>query len=580
MNKNIFILCVCCIFIMAFNPVMAKESSPEDYIGYWIDEYGKLTDPAYSLKIKRIRSIFKKMRKIILMSHLSILNHAKSPSLCIRSGHIIITKKAIDICYNTPDMLSGDSRMAFVIGHEMAHLKNGDFWYANNDLPPPKKHPQKKGQSLPQLSLQEPLEIRQKKELRADRFGIVYMSFCDFNPSVIVDSNGSNFFQDWLDISGRLLHNENDSHPSPYKRAQDLLAEIKTVINHLDYFNIGLRLYQLGRYDDALEFFEFFSSEYPCKAVINNIGLIHYQKAMKKLMECDPQKAKRFKLSTAIDFETTAMLFSNNDRDRYREGCADDLFDDAIDYFENAYLHDKSYLHALINYSSALIMSGKYEKARGIIKDDILIHDKQNPAAINNLAVALYLLGKDEDTAFEADMFKQASQKLIRVIQQYPDFSLAYYNLERLQNIRKRNAAANESWDNYLSILQKKNIPATKNIPFHEPSPYTFGSIDNSTISQFKGLNKREIKLSSVDCEYFTKGETKVIAFDGIVEIVEKPLEKSLNIERLISQYGRPGHIYDNFNDKKVYLYPRFALEIEGEQIKKVIYFKTPEKKD
>jgi tetratricopeptide (TPR) repeat protein len=565
---------------MAFNSVMAKDSSPEDYIGYWIDEYGKLTDPAYSLKIKRVRSIFKKMRKIILMSHLSILNHAKSPSLCIRSGHIIITKKAIDICYNTPDMLSGDSRMAFVIGHEMAHLKNGDFWYANNDLPPPKKHPQKKGQSLPQLSLQEPLEIRQKKELRADRFGIVYMSFCDFNPSVIVDSNGSNFFQDWLDISGRLLHNENDSHPSPYKRAQDLLAEIKTVINHLDYFNIGLRLYQLGRYDDALEFFEFFSSEYPCKAVINNIGLIHYQKAMKKLMECDPQKAKRFKLSTAIDFETTAMLFSNNDRNRYREGCADDLFDDAIDYFENAYLHDKSYLHALINYSSALIMSGKYEKARGIIKDDILIHDKQNPAAINNLAVALYLLGKDEDTAFEADMFKQASQKLIRVIQQDPDFSLAYYNLERLQNIRKRNAAANESWDNYLSILQKKNTPATKNIPFHEPSPYTFGSIDNSTISQFKGLNKREIKLSSVDCEYFTKGETKVIAFDGIVEIVEKPLEKSLNIERLISQYGRPGHIYDNLNDKKVYLYPRFALDIEGEQIKKVIYFKTPEKKD
>ena len=71
-----------------------------------------------------------------------------------------------------------------------------------------------------------------------------------------------------------------------------------------------------------------------------------------------------------------------------------------------------------------------------------------------------------------------------------------------------------------------------------------------------------------------------MIAFDGIVEIVEKPLEKSLNIERLISQYGRPGHIYENFNDKKVYLYPRFALEIEGEQIKKVIYFKTPEKKD
>ncbi|KPA10886.1 TPR repeat-containing protein, partial [Candidatus Magnetomorum sp. HK-1] len=154
-----------------------------------------------------------------------------------------------------------------------------------------------------------------------------------------------------------------------------------------------------------------------------------------------------------------------------------------------------------------------------------------------------------------------------------------YYNLEHLQNIRKRNAAANESWENYQTILQKNKTPPTKNIPFHEPSPFNFERIDDSNIFEFKDFKKREIKLSSVDCEYFTKGETKVIAFEGIVEIVEKRIEKPFDIEKLISLYGRPIHIYDSFLDKKVYLYPQFALAIEGKWAKKVIHFEPPEQK-
>ncbi|MDM8543600.1 hypothetical protein QUF90_21205 [Desulfococcaceae bacterium HSG9] len=95
-------------------------------------------------------------------------------------------------------------------------------------------------------------------------------------------------------------------HPTPEKRCAFLRTNMKAVKHDIDLFYIGVRLYQLGRHEDALAFIEDFRKKYPCREAFNNLGLIHYQMAVHALAKCDYDRACRFKLATMPDTETRA----------------------------------------------------------------------------------------------------------------------------------------------------------------------------------------------------------------------------------------------------------------------------------
>ena len=44
-------------------------------------------------------------------------------------GYIVLSKHAVEILYKNVSSIVGDTRTAFVLGHELAHLANDDHWH-------------------------------------------------------------------------------------------------------------------------------------------------------------------------------------------------------------------------------------------------------------------------------------------------------------------------------------------------------------------------------------------------------------------------------------------------------------------
>ncbi|KPA10820.1 hypothetical protein MHK_008977 [Candidatus Magnetomorum sp. HK-1] len=50
-------------------------------------------------------------------------------ALSFPDGTVVISTGVIDLCYLDVTPKVGDGRLAFILGHELAHLSNNDFWH-------------------------------------------------------------------------------------------------------------------------------------------------------------------------------------------------------------------------------------------------------------------------------------------------------------------------------------------------------------------------------------------------------------------------------------------------------------------
>jgi len=574
--------------LLAFT-AFPSTNSPIDYANWWIKQYGTW-DTNHELVI-RVHKVFDRVLAVAdkqgnYFPKLIILRSANGNyALCLKDGSVLISKKAIEICYNNKDMDKCDSKIAFIIAHELSHLAKNDFW---KPLIKIQKHnstqSKNKDSNNTFFQIENDLKDEQKKEIEADDFAIVYMAMAGYNPRVIIGNSETNFFHEWLKQSDS-NSSPNDPHPAPDNRVENIKKRINNIVNHVEHFNIGVRLYQLGKLRDALAFFESFCEKFPSREVYNNIGLIHYKLAIQKMAKCDKQSAYRFKLSTALDINTIAsqMIYKNN----FKEKCKDDLFKLALRYLRKACEKDPFYLPAHINYSSALIMAGKYSKSVGVLLDESLQNNKANPGALNNLAVSFYLLGPNP--FISVDMFKDATAILKDLIKKYPEYSSSYYNLGRIQDERGRYAASKDNWKKFLKF-EKKGVYAqeiskffdykiadtkSKIKPFEESCPIRFGEIDISTEKQLKNYQKKVIKIGTIYCEVYSNNNIRAIALDDVVEIVEAPINKPVNIISFNEKYGKPLKTFENLSGSKTLLFKKFAVDIQNDKIIRVIHFES-----
>jgi len=138
-------------------------------------------------------------------------------------------------------------------------------------------------------------------ELKADAYGILYASMAGYHPSALLQKNSTIFFHNWS-------HQVSASHPSPKSRAAQIKHQITSIRSTIMLFHIGLRLYQLGKYEDALPLLIAFQKTFPCREVSNLIGRIYYQQAINDLEEYDQQKAFQYKLSAMATWSDNARV--------------------------------------------------------------------------------------------------------------------------------------------------------------------------------------------------------------------------------------------------------------------------------
>lgn len=392
--------------LLAFSFASAgAEDLSKDQRQWWIDNYG-LIDAKTEPLVARAEKIFNRVaaaadKKGNRLPKLVVIGGKGDPyAVTIRDGSVILTFEGLKICYKNGAPETGDSRLAFLIGHELAHLAKDDFWHGSAFAAVSSYKDETQVRRILTSQLEKTggsLDFVKTQELQADSYGIIYMTMAGYDPKAIIGPDGTNFFQYWVSqITGKLAYGD-EAHVSPEARAEFVRNELRPVIDALDRFGHGVQLYQNGKYQDAASFFESFIEKYPGREVYNNLGLSHYQLAMKALSECNELLPVYFKLPMVLDSETTAQKLRET---AAGEGAAcfqnetyQSNLQEAVRFFEEAGKKETTYLPARINLSTALIMSGDYAKAISVA-DETLKVDPNSPEALNNKAVAEYLFGK------------------------------------------------------------------------------------------------------------------------------------------------------------------------------------------
>ena len=506
--------------------------------------------------------------------------------MCLSNGTVILTQKGLEFCYQDTDEASGDSRLAFVLGHELAHLAENDFWEWSAFETVKQLGSKERGlqKLLDQLKKPGDREERKKKELKADEYGLLYALIAGYDPKAIADEKGKNFVQEWLNqITGEIAYSD-EYHPAPQQRAAFLLAHMQKISNKLYLFHFGVRLYQLGRYEEALDFLKAFQNEFPCREVFNNIGLTHYQLALNALAMYDKDRAYRYKLSGILDTETRAeklvrrnLLSEKEARERFRKHIGK-----AIECFKKARDNDLSYMPARVNLSSAYILKGSYAKAIGVLKDVLNIR-MDLPEALNNQAIAKYL----DRMSDKLDFTEQTIRALQKLTKEYPKHSGGFYNLGRILAENGKMSEARVTWEKYLS-LSSSNVYAeairTKlGIPLPKKSDETsqnfaetpFVRIDEdyeSVKTHLTGFATYPVELENLSGKYFLKENIRILMLEDVIKLVESPVEQEMAFSEL-KKYGIPYRALKNFSGIRTFVYEKFALDVRNDRVTKVVYF-------
>ena len=591
MRKGILLL----IFLFSTtSPALAD--SPRDFASWWIKNYG-VVDSKIDPLVGRAEKVFERVSAAAdkmgsRFPRLVIINADGDPyAQVIKDGSVILTHGGLKICYKGVSPEKGDSRLAFILGHELAHLAKDDFWHSSAFAAVKEFGDDKrvKEELMKQFKwdMTDPKtkEFMKKQELQADSYGLIYMTMAGYDPKAIIDKDKTNFFEDWVSqITGKVAYSD-PNHPSPIERAEFLRTQLGPVVDTLNYFNFGVRLYQLGRYSDAILLLEAFKEKFPSREVFNNIALCHYQLAMKALFACDEALPVRFKLPTVLDRDTLAVQLRTPGMESLQ--CLKSRtflkhIEDAVRYLQIAVEMDPIYLPARINLSSAWILAGEHPKALGVIDEIIKLHP-QTPEALSNKAIALYLFGK----ANNIDTADQAIAILKEVSDKHPSFSDALYNMAFIQSERGRKAASAETLKRFLKVEpagiyaqaarerlglksdDKEILRKTSDMK----SPVKLGEIRGETEKQLRGMKGKKFSFGPFRGEIYEGGGIRILAIDHTVEIVEKEIDTITTLSDFRKTHGEPIKRLKSLYGMTL-LYNNFGVDVVDGKVKKVVYFK------
>jgi tetratricopeptide (TPR) repeat protein len=539
-------------------PMDAKSSA-----SWWIATYG-LMDPADSLA-RRAQEVFRRVgaaadKRSNRLPKLVLLRRPVEPqSKALPDGSVLLNRAAIELCYRGGREAAGDAKLAFVVGHELSHLANDDFWGG----------PASFGSDTTAGALSE----QRMRERKADSHGIVYAALAGYDPHAV--TSGS-FLAEWVsprgpDEAARAARDQNE-------RVELIRADLLRVVDDLEVFSFGVRLLQLGRYADAVVLLERFRTTFPSREVLNNVGFAHLQLALRFLAACDPALYVRFKLPLVVDPETLAASASVPAPVPQTRGlpapalsCTSAArfqapWSEAVRNFQLARNGDPTYTPAYVNLATALLLAGNGTEALNEANSALKV-DPANRAAKLQRAVALYLMGGENDI----DTLGAAVDALRRLQQADRGSADVAYNLARILTERDRSAAASESWRRFLELERSGSYAAEAARWLPEPppspppparpkaalpaSPLALGSDVMDAKRTLTG--EHEIREGSFRGTILRFDSFSALAIDDVVELVEKPSKATASP---LDAYG-PAQRVESGRRGDLYFYPGLMVE-------------------
>lgn len=594
MLKRIVIITIA-LSIAVITPANAGDG--RDSAVWWVKTYGGLSAKDEPL-VARAERIFDKVaaaadKNTKRFPRLVVVNYAFDPyAASIQDGSIILTFGGLKLCYQGVNQAKGDARLAFVLGHELAHSAKDDYWHAAafaavKEYKGSKVKERKTllkylqdtaGQGVGEKSK----EVGKVRELQADSYGLIYMAMAGYDPKAVVDQDGTNFFREWItQITGRSAF-EGPGHPNTQERAEFFRAQLASIADEVALFTFGVRLYQIGRYEDALLLLDRFREKFPSREVFANIGLAHFQLAMKELAACDPTAPFRFKLPTIVDVKTLAANTTrggNNacrDNEGYRRSLAS-----AIRHLEMAASKDQQHFPTQVNLATAYIFAGEYARAMAAA-DTALKLSPDNPLAINCKAVALNLFGR----LGGLDSTDAALVMLRGAAARNPEITDSLYNQAALAAEREREAAAKEAWKAFLAkepagpyarvaakhlgLAVEAGQPASRNDNLKPP--VKLGEINGETAQFLKGVSKRSFSIGRTAIDVYDGKEVRALAINGNIEVIETVLEKPRDLVEFKHEHGEPLRGLTTTVGTTL-VYRNFAVDVHDGGVKRMVFF-------
>ena len=598
----------CIVFFLIIICIGILSGSDRDFTQWWIENYGDyaLNKGKGDPKVGWASEVFQRIQAAAdkgearLPRFFIIATGGKPYAQAIPDGGIIINPTTLDICYGGVDRAEGDLRMAFILGHELAHLANKDFMHQEAFQTLQEYGEKKAREKLAgyfQLSDPEKAKYFKQQELLADQRGALYAAMVGYDISGLF-SGKNNFLRHWARQAGiGFAYDQNPRHPSFEKREQFLRTQLSAVAIQVELFKAGVLLFQVDSFHDSEAAFREFTRVYPAREVLNNIGACFLDLALQHLYLKYKDDYYRFRFSTPIDYSTTAeTLRPRGEGDYLKDKEVARFLSKAEEYFRLAVERDSHDRACRCNLAVVSILKKEYARAQAEC-DFILKNDPRDVNALVNKAIAFYYYGKSEDL----DTTQKAIQLLENARKLDPANFEALYNLASLKQARNRMAGARQYWEKYLAL------PSTPKDNFYShvywrlygeaapvsarqftvpamPAGVRLGEEFSRIEKKWSSGLKKEFKLGneensdkenwSISLQVLVKDNIRVIALDGIVELVEQEGVPAEKFEDILRRFGTPQKVV-RLSGGNFYVYKErgFSVKEVGGKVSSYTWF-------
>lgn len=440
----------------------ARSDPPSDrraQVQFYIETYG-LSDPEHYPQVSRAYRIFSQISQVAdkqgkRLPRLQVINSPGDPwAIALPDGYVVLSRRAVEIAYQGVAEAVGDTRLAFVLGHELAHLAKNDFWHQEvyqalaGDVSASTARLREllaTADGATGSATAGALATLRLKEAEADDLGFLYAGLAGFAVDTLLGrmaDDQPDFFQHWLAQTQTDLDRQ---HPTPAERAHLLRARLRGLQDKLAFFHYGVRLAHFGRYDDAEYFLREFQQVFPGREVFGNLGYLELQRALRMMPTA---WAHRYCLWPVLDPNTRAAALNVRGA---ADGSEDELpplaragLEQSVAYSRRAAEADASYLPARLNLAAAYFFLGEIYKARAVIEEARQLAPEDG--AVRNLrALILYQEG------LESDLWPTA----VRILEgSAAESACAAYNLAQVLEERGRGGRAQAVWGTLLDRLE------------------------------------------------------------------------------------------------------------------------------
>ncbi len=470
--KHTHFIVVLALMLSAFH-VHAQFNSE---VAFYINTYGELTVQQEPL-VAEAQHIFKRVQAVAdqnskrLAKLVVINNNTRAWAIALPAGHIVLSRKTLDIVHRNANTELAQARLAFVIGHELAHLANDDYWHHEVES---FMQNTSDAQEIARFINQN--FAAKQAELAADDKGYIYAAMAGYavdrlikNQNMTAAQSDQDFFTFWMQQTNTKV---SPSHPEARDRAELLRQRLHNLKRKLTFFRFGTRLAHFGFCNDAIYFLKEFQKVFPGRAVLNNLGSCFLQQArahMRQqqlafywmpLMLDNRSRVTALTRSTGVNLEAPKQFLKSFSSENSNIAG---YLEDAIEVLTLAVAKDRSYIPAKINLAIAYLYQGKAHQARAVIAD------AKQQAIMNAHLEMLDALALYEQTDADIDLWAAALKKIER-LEQKEQSMYVLYNHARLLSVRPRLLEAQKLWNHlrnykdYLPAGLRKELCTQQNI--------------------------------------------------------------------------------------------------------------------